>query len=340
MWLSAIPVFSPVEVAVVDADLSREDDPSPPPSSPPPPPSSPFPLPSPPSFPSPLRCALLSPCAHRPIGSSTRTGCGCGDRGWWRGAPVVVLAHGFPELAYSWRHQIPALADAGYHVLAPDQRGYGGSSEPAAIDAYEIVDLTADLVGLLDDSVRRRRCSSATTRGVVASGARCYTRPLLRGRRHELAAIPRPPMPTTQRSAGVRGQLLLHPLLPGSRGRRRRTRTRPGDHDATADRPRQPPTRPGDADARDRARGLRRPDPRTRGHPAWLTQQEFDHYVDGIHPHRLHRPAQLVPKLRSQLGTHGHTRRHRSRRRRCSSAGTPTRRLRTRPATAPRSRRR
>ena len=49
-----------------------------------------------------------------------------------RGAPVVVLAHGFPELAYSWRHQIPALADAGYHVLAPDQRGYGGSSKPGS----------------------------------------------------------------------------------------------------------------------------------------------------------------------------------------------------------------
>ena len=47
-----------------------------------------------------------------------------------RGAPVVVLAHGFPELAYSWRHQIPVLAEAGYHVLAPDQRGYGGSSRP------------------------------------------------------------------------------------------------------------------------------------------------------------------------------------------------------------------
>ena len=68
-----------------------------------------------------------------------------------RGAPVVVLAHGFPELAYSWRHQIPALADAGYHVLAPDQRGYGGSSRPEAIDAYNIHELTADIVGLLDD---------------------------------------------------------------------------------------------------------------------------------------------------------------------------------------------
>ncbi|MBI2692724.1 alpha/beta hydrolase [Mycobacterium nebraskense] len=67
-----------------------------------------------------------------------------------RGAPVVLLAHGFPELAYSWRHQIPVLAEAGYHVLAPDQRGYGGSSRPDAIEAYDIHQLTADLVGLLD----------------------------------------------------------------------------------------------------------------------------------------------------------------------------------------------
>lgn len=66
-------------------------------------------------------------------------------------APVVVLTHGFPELAYSWRHQIPVLAEAGYHVLAPDQRGYGGSSRPDAIDAYDIHQLTADIVGLLDD---------------------------------------------------------------------------------------------------------------------------------------------------------------------------------------------
>ncbi|WKG02981.1 alpha/beta fold hydrolase [Mycolicibacterium sp. HK-90] len=68
-----------------------------------------------------------------------------------RGNPVVVLTHGFPELAYSWRHQIPALAAAGYHVLAPDQRGYGGSSRPEEIDAYNIVELTADVAGLLDD---------------------------------------------------------------------------------------------------------------------------------------------------------------------------------------------
>ncbi len=65
--------------------------------------------------------------------------------------PLVVLSHGFPELAYSWRHQLPALAAAGYRVVAPDQRGYGRSSRPEALEAYDIVHLTGDLIGLLDE---------------------------------------------------------------------------------------------------------------------------------------------------------------------------------------------
>ena len=65
------------------------------------------------------------------------------------GVPVV-LCHGFPELAYSWRYQLPALAEAGYRVIAPDQRGYGGSSRPQAVESYDIVHLTGDLAGLLD----------------------------------------------------------------------------------------------------------------------------------------------------------------------------------------------
>ncbi len=72
------------------------------------------------------------------------------------GDPLVVLAHGFPELSYSWRHQLPALAAAGYHVLAPDQRGYGKSSRPAAVDDYDIIALTGDLIGLLDDTGAER----------------------------------------------------------------------------------------------------------------------------------------------------------------------------------------
>jgi pimeloyl-ACP methyl ester carboxylesterase len=66
--------------------------------------------------------------------------------------PLVVLAHGFPELGYSWRHQIPALAAAGHHVLAPDQRGYGASSRPPRIEDYDIERLTGDLLALLDDA--------------------------------------------------------------------------------------------------------------------------------------------------------------------------------------------
>ena len=64
--------------------------------------------------------------------------------------PPVVLCHGFPELAYSWRHQIPALAAAGFHAIAPDQRGYGLTDRPQPVDAYDIHHLTGDLVGLLD----------------------------------------------------------------------------------------------------------------------------------------------------------------------------------------------
>jgi pimeloyl-ACP methyl ester carboxylesterase len=65
------------------------------------------------------------------------------------GDPVVMI-HGFPELAYSWRHQIPALAGAGFRAIAYDQRGYGESSKPEDIDAYALVALAADAVGLLD----------------------------------------------------------------------------------------------------------------------------------------------------------------------------------------------
>jgi pimeloyl-ACP methyl ester carboxylesterase len=66
--------------------------------------------------------------------------------------PLVVLCHGFPELAYSWRHQIPALTDAGFRVLAPDMRGYGESSAPREIEAYDAVSLCGDMCALLDDA--------------------------------------------------------------------------------------------------------------------------------------------------------------------------------------------
>jgi pimeloyl-ACP methyl ester carboxylesterase len=63
--------------------------------------------------------------------------------------PAVILLHGFPELAYSWRHQLPALAKAGYRAIAPDLRGYGGSDRPSGVLDYTMEVLIADVLGLL-----------------------------------------------------------------------------------------------------------------------------------------------------------------------------------------------
>jgi len=64
--------------------------------------------------------------------------------------PPVILCHGWPEIAFSWRHQIKALGEAGIRVIAPDQRGYGSTDRPEPVEAYDLEHLTGDLVGLLD----------------------------------------------------------------------------------------------------------------------------------------------------------------------------------------------
>lgn len=64
--------------------------------------------------------------------------------------PAVVFCHGFPDLAMGWRNQLSAVAAAGFHAIAPDMRGYGGSSHPSEVDAYTVGELTGDLVALLD----------------------------------------------------------------------------------------------------------------------------------------------------------------------------------------------
>jgi pimeloyl-ACP methyl ester carboxylesterase len=64
--------------------------------------------------------------------------------------PLVLLCHGFPESWYSWRHQLSALAEAGFRAVAPDMRGYGRTDRPEAIDQYTLLHLIGDMVGLLD----------------------------------------------------------------------------------------------------------------------------------------------------------------------------------------------
>lgn len=106
--------------------------------------------------------------------------------------PVVILAHGFPELAFSWRYQVPVLAAAGYRVLAPDQRGYGGSSRPGQVEAYDITALTGDLVALLDRAGARRGAIVGHDWGAVVSWSAALLHP---DRVAAVAGLSVPPVP-------------------------------------------------------------------------------------------------------------------------------------------------
>ncbi|KKE98907.1 epoxide hydrolase [Mycolicibacterium obuense] len=116
------------------------------------------------------------------------------------GAPVVVLLHGFPELAHSWRHQVRALAEAGFHVFAPDQRGYGDSDKPAEVGAYAVDALVGDVVGLLDAAGAEQAAVVGHDFGAVVA----WAAPLLAPDRFRAVAgvslppVPRPRVPTTQ----------------------------------------------------------------------------------------------------------------------------------------------
>lgn len=85
--------------------------------------------------------------APRRVALSTGVGLSVHEAG---SGPAVVMCHGFPELGYSWRHQVDALARAGFRAVAPDQRGYGGSDRPADVGAYDLLHLTDDMAALLD----------------------------------------------------------------------------------------------------------------------------------------------------------------------------------------------
>lgn len=64
--------------------------------------------------------------------------------------PIVLLLHGFPELWYSWRHQINGLAAHGFRAVAPDMRGYGGTDAPPSASSYNVFHIVGDLVALID----------------------------------------------------------------------------------------------------------------------------------------------------------------------------------------------
>jgi pimeloyl-ACP methyl ester carboxylesterase len=200
------------------------------------------------------------------------------------GAPVVVLAHGFPELAYSWRHQIPALAAAGYHVLAPDQRGYGHSTRPTDIAAYNVADLSADLIGLLDDVGAEKAVFVGHDWGAPVAWGSAQLHP------DRVAAVvglsvppvPRSQIPPTQAFRAIFGDNFFYMLYfqePGAADAElaadpARTITRMLGGLALSD---DPETglrmiRPGPAGFVERL-------PEQDGLPAWISAHEVDHYV-------------------------------------------------------------
>ena len=201
-----------------------------------------------------------------------------------RGAPVVLLAHGFPDLAYGWRHQIPALADAGYHVLAPDQRGYGGSSKPGATEDYNIVALSGDLIGLLDDVGADRAVFVGHDWGanVVWATALLHPDRVAGVVGVSVPPIPRPRVPTTQALRKIFGDNFFYMLY----------FQEPGVADAEL--ARDPATTlrrlmSGGTASDDQDAALRMLRPGPEGFierlaepgtlPDWMGEDEFDHYV-------------------------------------------------------------
>ncbi len=197
----------------------------------------------------------------------------------------VVLAHGFPELAYSWRHQIPALTAAGCRVLAPDQRGYGRSSRPEAIEAYDIEHLTSDLLALLDDIGEERAVFVGHDWGAMVVWNLALLAP---GRVAGVVGmsvpfVPRGPMPPTQIFRQVVGDSFFYMLYfqePGvadaDLGRDPATTMRRmlgGLATASADPDAVASAMTGD----DRGFVERLPEPDRL--PEWLRQDELDHYV-------------------------------------------------------------
>jgi pimeloyl-ACP methyl ester carboxylesterase len=200
------------------------------------------------------------------------------------GAPVVLLAHGFPELAYSWRHQIPALAAAGYHVLAPDQRGYGRTTRPADIAAYNIGELSADLIGLLDDVGADKAVFIGHDWGaqVVWGSAQLHPDRVAAVVGMSVPPVPRPPVPPTQAFQAIFGDNFFYMLY----------FQEPGVADAELDADPAKTLRrvilgqaaPGDQAAamrmlRPGPEGLIERIPEPDGLPSWISADELDHYV-------------------------------------------------------------
>ncbi len=197
--------------------------------------------------------------------------------------PLVLLCHGWPESWYSWRHQLQALAAAGYHAVAPDQRGYGQTDRPEAIDRYTLLHLVGDVVGLVGALGE----SSAVVVGHDWGAPVAWMSALLRPDLFRAVAglsvphLPRPPVPPTVLLKHVFGDRFFYQLYFQEPGvaeaeleRDVRTTMRRVLYSASAE---GMPHRP--ADAALKAKTLMETLPDTDRLPAWLSEADLDHYA-------------------------------------------------------------
>ena len=223
--------------------------------------------------------------------------------------PPIVLAHGFPELAFSWRHQVPALLEAGFKVAVPDQRGYGRSDRPDAIEAYDIVQLTGDLLAVLDSLGEERAIFVGHDWGALVVWQLALMAP------ERVAGVvgmsvpflPRAPLPTITLLRQIYANAFFYMVYfqePGvadaelsadpARTMRRMLAGLAADQFSGADRA---------AMSADDERGFIARLPEPKALPPWLSQEELDHYVAEFHAHRVHRRPQLVPEPGSELAS-------------------------------------
>jgi pimeloyl-ACP methyl ester carboxylesterase len=199
--------------------------------------------------------------------------------------PLIILCHGFPECWYSWRHQLPALANAGFRAVAPDLRGYGRSDRPAEVEKYTIIDDVGDVVGLVDALGARQAVIAGHDIGATIAWQTALLRPdrfraaialspPFRSRGFGDAGPPTTLMPRTKNA--VFYQLFLRtPQAEVALGRDLRRTFRSLFYSLSGDRP--PSAGGGFAAGMVPRTGAALTDPASL--PAWITESDIDVYV-------------------------------------------------------------
>jgi pimeloyl-ACP methyl ester carboxylesterase len=215
--------------------------------------------------------------------------------------PLIILCHGFPECWYSWRHQLAALAKAGFRAVAPDLRGYGRSDRPEEVEKYTILDDIGDILGLVDAA------QQAVIAGHDVGATIAWQAALLRPDRFRAVialSVPFRPRayggsvpPTTlmpQNENAVFYQLFLQtPEAEAALGRDLRRTFRSQFYSLSGDG--LPPAGGGAfAGGMVPRKGAPFTDPASL--PAWVTEADIDVLRRGIHAERIPRPRQLVPQ--------------------------------------------